>query len=241
MTPIATIASEFGEIVVSRDSATGAVRYDQGQIHQSEADAGGISLVAYIHAIFDLLLQAGCREVLMIGCGGGTLATMLHGAGVKVTIADIDSWAFRLARQYFRLPADVSCHAMDGAAFLQSSMLRYDGIVLDAYAGNRLPQQFVTPAFLQLVRDRLAPPAGVFIANIHVLDDSDPAAAHYAGQAAAVLPDCRLLDVPGKRNRNALVLAGGVAGLTAPSLRISPAHGATEIAADLAALKFAAG
>jgi len=236
MTPIAKIASEFGEIVVSRDSASGAVRYDQGQIHQSEADAGGVSLVAYIHAVFDLLLQAGCREVLMLGCGGGTLAAMLHGAGVNLTIADIDSWSFRLARRYFHLPADIACHAMDGAALLQSSMQRYDGIVLDAYAGNRLPPQFATPAFLQLVRDRLAHAAGVFIANIHVLDDDDPAARRYAEQMSAVWPEVRLLDTPDRMNRNALVLAGAVATLGRPSLRVAPAFGADGIATELESL-----
>ncbi len=221
---------------MSRDSATGAVRYDQGQIHQSEADAGGVSLVAYIHAVYDLLLQAGCSEVLMIGCGGGTLATMLHGAGVRVTIADIDSQAFRIARQYFHLPADIACHAMDGAAFLQSSTRCYEGIVLDAYAGDRLPPQFATPAFLQLVRRRLSHPAGVFIANIHVLDDGDPAARRYAEQISAVWPEARLLDAPGRKKRNALVLAGAVATLDGASLRIVPAFGADEIAAELAAL-----
>jgi spermidine synthase len=236
MTPIAKIASEFGEIVVSRDSASGAVRYDQGQIHQSEADANGVSLVAYIHAIFDLLLQAGCRDVLMLGCGGGTLATMLHGAGVTVTIADIDSWSFRLARQYFGLPADVACHAVDGGALLQSSLQRYDAIVLDAYAGNQMPAQFATAEFLQLVRDRLAHPAGVFIANIHVRDDNDPAARRYVGQMSAAWSEARFLDTPGRKNRNALVLAGAIATLELPSLRIAPAFGADEIAAELASL-----
>jgi spermidine synthase len=236
MIPIAKMPSELGEIVVSRDSATGAVRYDQAQIHQSEADARGVSLVAYIHAVYDLLLQAGCREVLMIGCGGGTLATMLHGAGVQVTIADVDSQAFRLARQYFHLPADIACHAMDGAALLQSSTRRYDGIVLDAYAGDRLPPQFATSAFLRLVRHRLSYSAGVFIANIHVLDDSDLAARRYAEQLSAVWPEVRLLDTPGRKKRNALVLAGAVTTLDGASLRIAPAFGADEIAAELAAL-----
>lgn len=236
MIPIARIASEFGEIVVSRDSASGAVRYDQGLIHQSEADASGISLVAYIHAIFDLLLQAGCRDVLMLGCGGGTLATMLHGAGAKVAIADIDSQSFQLARQYFHLPADIACHASDGAAFLQAGTRRYDAIVLDAYTGNQMPPQFAAKAFLQLARDRLAHPAGVFIANIHVLDDNDAAARRYAEQMSAVWPEVRLLDTPGRSKRNALVIAGAVAALGRSSLRIAPAFGADEIAAELASL-----
>ncbi|MFM9841357.1 MAG: spermidine synthase [Dongiaceae bacterium] len=224
---------------MSRDNATGAFRYDQGQVHQSEADAGGVSLVAYIHAIFDLLLQAGCREVLMIGCGGGTLATMLHGAGIEVTIADVDSWSFRLARQYFRLPAGVVCHAVDGAELLAESAQLYDAIVLDAYVGNHLPPQFGTAGCLRIVRDRLRSPAGLFIANVHVLDDGDRAAAHYGEQVAAVWPDSRLLDAPGKKNRNALVLAGVVAALNSPRLRIAPAIGGAEISADLAGLRFA--
>jgi spermidine synthase len=238
MIPIAKIASEFGEIVVSRSRATGAVRYDQGQIHQSEADTDGISLVAYIHAIFDLLLQAGCRNVLLIGCGGGTLATMLHRAGAEVTIADIDAQSFRLARQYFSLPAEVICHAVDGAAFLAASAQIYDGIVLDAYVGNRLPPQFASPEFLGVVRGRLRPETGLFIANLYKLDDSDPAAERYADAAAAFWSGCRLLDAPGERNRNTLVLAGAAASLNRPSLRTAPAFGVDEIAADLARLVF---
>ena len=238
MTPIARIVSEFGEIAILRNEATGAMRYDQGQIHQSEADANGISLVAYIHAIYDLLLQVRCREVLMIGCGGGTLATMLHRAGSNVTIADIDSWSFRLARQYFQLPADVACHAVDGAAFLSASDYRYDGIVLDAYAANRLPAQFATPEFLKMARDRLGPSTGVFIANIHLLDDDDPAAARYAELMSGAWPEILLLDAPGGKNRNALVMAGRVAALVRPVLRVPPAIGAPEIAQELDRLAF---
>jgi spermidine synthase len=238
MTPIARIASEFGEIAILRNEATGVVRYDQAQVHQSEADADGVSLVAYIHAMYDLLLQARCREVLMIGCGGGTLATMLHRAGVKVTITDIDSWSFRLARQYFQLPADVACHAVDGAAFLSASGHRYDGIVLDAYAANQLPPQFATPEFIKMARDRLGEGTGVFIANIHLLDDNDPAADRYGELMSGVWPEILLLDTPGEKNRNALVMAGRVAGFVRPTLRIPPAIGAAEITQELDRLAF---
>jgi spermidine synthase len=134
------------------------------------------------------------------------------------------------------MPADIACHAVDGAAFLQSGTRCYDGIVLDAYAGDRLPPQFATPAFLRLVHRRLSHPAGVFIANIHVLDDSDPAARRYAEQMTTVWPQARLLDAPGRKKRNALVLAGAVARLDRPTLRTPPAFGADEIAAELESL-----
>jgi 2-polyprenyl-3-methyl-5-hydroxy-6-metoxy-1,4-benzoquinol methylase len=35
----------------------------------------------------------------MIGCGGGTLATMLLSAGVRVTVVDINSLSFSIARK----------------------------------------------------------------------------------------------------------------------------------------------
>ena len=174
----------------------------------------------------------------MIGCGGGTLATMLHRAGVKITITDIDSWSFRLARQYFQLPADVACHAVDGAAFLSASDHCYDGIVLDAYAANRLPPHFATPEFLKMARDRLGEGAGVFVANIHLLDDNDPAADRYGELMSGAWPEILLLDTPGEKNRNALVMAGSVAGFVRPMLRVPPAIGAAEISQELHRLAF---
>jgi len=239
MITLAKIASPFGEITVLRNRTTGAVRYDQGGTHQSEADARGISLVAYIHGIFDLLMQAGCRDVLMIGCGGGTLATLLHGADVKVAIVDIDSWSFRLARQYFGLPPTVDCHAVDGGAFLAASPRCYDGIVLDAYDDNLIPPQFATAAFLDLTKQRLAP-SGVFIANLHLIDDSDPAADRFAARMGDIWSNVCLLDTPGKKNRNALALAGNITALQRPVLRVAPSINAEEIAGDLQRLAFRA-
>jgi len=237
MITLAKIDSPFGEITVLRNRTTGAVRYDQGGTHQSEADARGISLIAYIHGIFDLLQQAGCRDVLMIGCGGGTLATLLHGADIQVAIVDIDSWSFRLARQYFGLPPTVDCHAVDGGAFLAASAHRYDAIVLDAYDDNLIPPQFATAEFLRLAKQRLAP-SGVFIANLHLVDDNDPAADRFAALMGDIWAEVRLLDTPGKKNRNALAMAGDATALQRPILRVAPSIGADEIARDLERLVF---
>ena len=63
---------------IIRDDTTGKVSYWQGEYHQSAADRTGVSAADYIHAMYFFLMQAGVRDVLMIGCGGGTLATMLH-------------------------------------------------------------------------------------------------------------------------------------------------------------------
>ena len=77
----------------------------------------------------------------MIGCGGGTLATMLSRRGVAVTLVDIDPLSFEIARRYFHMPAAVECHAQDGADFLRRRSERYDAIVLDAFADAAIPPQ----------------------------------------------------------------------------------------------------
>ena len=51
---------------------------------QSEASRNGVSLAAYLHAIFGLVTQASARATLMIGLGVGTLGTMLIYAGRSV-------------------------------------------------------------------------------------------------------------------------------------------------------------
>lgn len=237
MITLARLSSTHGEVAILHHQGTGRVLYRQGEWYQSEADAHGVSLAPYIHAIYGLLLQAGCRDVLMIGCGGGTLATMLRRAGLGVAIVDVAAHSFALARQYFQLPADVPCHVADGHAFLTGHEERYDAIVLDAYEGDRIPAHFLTEDFLRLVQARLRP-AGCMLANIHVLHDLDPAPDRFACMVENVWRDVRLLDARGLVNRNAIVMAGEVAMLERPSLVRVPDAAADEIAEELARLAF---
>jgi SAM-dependent methyltransferase len=237
MITLAQLSSTHGEVAILHHQATGRVLYRQGEWYQSEADARGVSLAPYIHAIYGLLLQGGSRDVLMIGCGGGTLATMLRQAGVEVAIVDVAAHSFSLARRYFQLPADVACHVADGHDFLRAHAALYDAIVLDAYEGDRIPAHFLTESFLQLVKARLRQP-GCMLANIHVLHDFDPAPDRFACLVESVWRDVRLLDARGTVNRNAIVMAGEVAGLAAPALMAPPDAGGEEIAHELARLAF---
>jgi len=237
MITLARLSSTHGEVAILHHQGTGRVLYREGEWYQSEADQSGISLAPYIHALYGLLLQAGCRDVLMIGCGGGTLATMLRQAGIGVAIVDVAAHSFALARQYFQLPADVACHVADGLAFLGAHEGSYDAIVLDAYEGDRIPPHFLTDRFLRLVKARLRP-GGCMLANIHVLHDLDPAPDRFAAMVEAVWPDVRVLDARGLVNRNAIVMGGAVAELVPPSLVRVPDTAAQEIADDLARLAF---
>jgi spermidine synthase len=240
MRAIATIASAIsGEIKVYRDGPSGLITYTQGGYEQSAADRNGVSTATYIHALYGLALQTRSRTALVIGCGGGSLARMLQQAGTAVTVIDIDPASFELARWYFGLPDACERHVADGEEFLKRDERRFDVIVLDAYDAAEMPKHLADPEFFKLVKSRLAP-GGVFLVNAYVRNDDDPFAREIAARLAQVWRNTRMLDMKGRINRNAILMAGNVETLAQPTLITPPEVEATEIEQDLRLLAFVA-
>lgn len=227
------IRSEEGDIQILETLDYRTLVYKQGGYCQSEADAEGVSLASYIHAIFGLLAQSPPDNVLMIGCGGGSLGTMLARKGVKVSIVDVNPHAFDIARRYFNLPAEVECHLADGRDFLRSDSNCYSAIIMDAYVGSVAPRHLQSKSFFRLAQCRLDQTAGRLIANVVTKHDFDRAPDRTAAEMAEVWDDVRVLDIRGTRHRNALVMAGDVAGLELPELLVRPLAGVDEILHDL--------
>lgn len=223
--------------VIEQNNATGGVSYWQKGDNHSVADGHGISLADYIHAMYGFIRQAKSRHVLMIGCGGGTLATMLRRARVRVTIVDIDALSFEIAQRYFHLPARVECHVGDGAAFLRRNPARYDAIVLDAYDGQRIPRQFLRKGFFDLAAARLRR-GGIFLVNLMAADDDDRTPDRIVRLMGRTFKHTRLLDADGWIDRNAIGLAGAVRKLKPPRLLMRPGQGARTIARHLKGLYF---
>jgi 2-polyprenyl-3-methyl-5-hydroxy-6-metoxy-1,4-benzoquinol methylase len=223
---------------IEQHNATGSVSYWQEGDHQSQADRCGVSLAEYIHAIFGLLRQAKCRRVLMIGCGGGTLATMLHRAGVDVTIVDVDPASFEVARHYFHMPDAIECHIADGRAFLRRGSTFYDAVVLDAFAKTVVPRHLLTPSFFALVKSRMRPRGSVFLINLIVADDDDPLPVRVVRNMRDVWRDARRLDQEEWEDRNAIAMAGAVRALKRPRVLMRPARRARQIANSLSTMQF---
>ena len=230
----------YSSPVIEQVNASGAVTYWRDSNNQSSCDAQGISLADYIHAMFGFLCQAGCRDVLMIGCGGGTLATMLHRAGVHVVMVDIDPLSFQVAREYFHMPAGIECHTADGAAFLRRRKERYDAIVVDAFADGIIPKQLLTRAFFAAAKCRLRPRRSLLLLNVIVASDADRTPDRIARAMKTAWRDARILDSDGWLDRNAIVAAGAVRTLKRPKLLMPPARGAAKIAKALGELTFRA-
>jgi spermidine synthase len=234
-----TIESDFGTITILKRKSTGAVAYEQGGYYQSEADSSGVSLASYIHAIFGLISQIKAHNILLLGCGGGTLATMLARTGRAATIVDVNPASFVVAKQYFELPDSVVCHVADGKSHLRSDTHVYDAIVLDAFHGDRIPSHLQSLRFYNLVRERLAQCGAVF-ANVHIKHEQDDHADRIADCMANVWPEVRLLDSEGLLGRNAIVMAGNVAQLRAPYVLCPPTAESNAIDAELATMKYRA-
>jgi len=173
----------------------------------------------------------------MIGCAGGTLATMLSRAGIQVTLVDIDPLSFEIARRYFHMPETVNCHVRDGADFLRRTGGRYDAVILDAFAEGIIPPHLLTDRFFGLVKARLNR-GGLFLVNIVVMDDDDRTPDRIARTMRKTWRQVRLLDGDGFENRNAVAMGGAVKGLKRPRLLMKPAHGSRALEKSLAQLSF---
>jgi 2-polyprenyl-3-methyl-5-hydroxy-6-metoxy-1,4-benzoquinol methylase len=237
MITLTKTCTAFGEIEILHSRVKGSHIYCQEDWFQSEADRNGVSLAGYVHAIFGLLIQTTAREVLMIGCGGGTLATMLSRAGRLATVVDINPHSIALAQQYFSLPGDVTCYVEDGSSFLKRHAKPFDAIVIDAFLGDRVPPHLSSLEFFQLVRQRLAPSGCVFF-NVFLHHGSDPSADGIAGSMAEAEFVVRVLEPPAPLERNAIVMGGAVAGLRPPTLLVTPAVLQDEITAELELMQF---
>jgi spermidine synthase len=218
---------------IIRDETSGRVSYWQGEYHQSAADGTGVSTADYIHAMYFFLMQAQAKDVLMIGCGGGTLATMLQRSGVAVTVVDLNRLSFAIARKYFSLPQGVTCHVADGIQWLKQSRQRFDAIVLDAFGKDGMPDAFKRAAFFRLAKSRLAARGGLFLMNVIVDDDDDRTPDRLVRAMRRYWSRARLLDTDGWVDRNAVITAGAVGCLKKPKVLMPPRPGGAKLARQL--------
>jgi len=219
--------------VIVQDNRSGKVSYWQKEYHQSAGDARGISTADYIHAMYFFLMQARVRDVLMIGCGGGTLATMLARSQVAVTVVDLHKFSFDIARTYFQLPEIVTCHVADGIQYLKANRRRHDAIVLDAFGKDGMPAAFMQPGFFKLARARLKERASLFLMNVIVEDDDDRTPDILVGAMRSEWGRVRLLDTDGWTDRNAVIAAGAVTNLKKPKVLLPPRPGGAKLERQL--------
>jgi spermidine synthase len=233
------IESDFGSILIGIGPLNDARVYYQHGWCQSESDRYGVSHAPYIHALFGLVQQMSTVDVLMIGCGGGTLATMLSRSGHRVTVVDIDPEAIAVARRYFAMDGTVSCFVGDGMEWLSTSRRLFDCIVVDAFEGCKIPGHLCSRGFFAVVERHFAP-QGVMLMNVLEESDHFPLADDIAANLLGAGLDVRLLEQDSTSDRNVIVLAGAVQGFEKPSLLMPPSGAGERLAGELERMRFRA-
>jgi len=168
---LARFAGPNGEICVLEDPSTGARLYREGGVMQSRVRAGGEADVGYVCLMASLLEKS--AEVLLLGCGGGALAGMLHRRGSRVTVVEVNPVSFQLARTFFWMPNGIECITADVREIASPPGRTFDAIGIDV-GGPRFSYEEVLSA-ATLARTRRALRAGGRIAvNISLEAPDDP-------------------------------------------------------------------
>jgi spermidine synthase len=168
---LARFAGPSGEIAVMEDARTGERVYQEGGVSQSSVLAGGEAGVEYIRLMAALL--EGADSALLLGCGGGALATMLQRRGSRVTVVDVNPMSFQLARTFFWMPNGIECVTADMRAFLRRQARAWDGIGIDVGGPRFSYDSVLRPATIARVHRALRP-GGRIAVNISCEAPDDP-------------------------------------------------------------------
>lgn len=188
------------EIVECQESGT-RIYFEQG-VRQSQATPDGESVFTYVKLMDALLSRS--ANILILGCGGGNLATRLTHLGKKLTIVDNNPISFVIAHKFFALPDDLACIVSDFRKFIFADEARYDGIAIDIGGpGFNFDEEFDVET-CEAIRARLAP-GGRIVMNVTVPNDIDPTADRIAGRLAGDSLRVWIIDEQGIEDRNAIL------------------------------------
>jgi spermidine synthase len=191
-----------GEIEIIECSWDGTRIYFEEGVRQSQATPDGESVFTYVKIMDELLHRA--ANVLVLGCGGGNLATRLTRLGKKPTIVDNNSISFVIAQKFFGLPDDLTCMVSDFRKFIYQDDALYDGIAIDIGGPDFQFNDEFDVETCEAIRARLAP-GGRIVMNVMVANDIDPLPDRIAARLAGDSLRVWIVDEQGIEDRNAII------------------------------------
>jgi spermidine synthase len=191
-----------GEIEIVECSWDGTRIYFEEGVRQSQATPDGESVFTYVKLMDELLYRA--ANILVLGCGGGNLATRLARLGKRLTIVDNNPISFVIAQKFFGLPDDLTCMIADFRNFIYDDDALYDGIAIDVGGpGFQFNEEFDVET-CDAIRARLAP-GGRIVMNVMVANDIDPVPDRIAARLAGDSLRVWIVDEQGIQDRNAII------------------------------------
>jgi SAM-dependent methyltransferase len=191
-----------GEIEIVESSSDGTRIYFEAGVRQSQATPDGESVFTYVKLMDELLYRS--ANILVLGCGGGNLATRLAHLGKKLTIVDNNPISFVIAHRFFALPDNLKCMVADFRKFVFDDAALYDAIAIDVGGpGFRFDDEFDQQT-CDAIRTRLAP-GGRIVMNVMVANDIDPVPDRIGARLAGDNLKVWIADEQGIEDRNAIL------------------------------------
>jgi SAM-dependent methyltransferase len=191
-----------GQIEIFEYLRDGTRAYFEEGVRQSQAAPNGKSVFTYIKIMESFLEFA--ENVLILGCGGGNLATHLTRLGKRTTVADINPLSFVIAQRFFGLPDDVTCIVSDFRDYVRDCRHTYDAIAIDVGGpGFSFAREF-DEWTCNAIRSRLVP-KGRIVMNSLASHDMDTVPDHIADRLSGSELNSWIIDEPGVRDRNAVI------------------------------------
>lgn len=191
-----------GAIEIVECSADGTRIYFEEGIRQSQATPDGESVFSYVKLMDALLYPA--KKILVLGCGGGNLATRLARLGKDLTIVDNNPISFMIAQRYFGLPDGLQLMVSDFRKFILDDDLLYDGIAIDVGGPGFCFDDEFDVETCDAVRARVAS-GGRIVMNVLAANDIDPVPDRIAARLAGDRLGTWIIDEQGVQDRNAII------------------------------------
>jgi spermidine synthase len=118
----------------------------------------------YVYRVADALdTLAHGKKVLLLGLGGGSVATHLTKKGYQVEVCELDERIVQVAEKYFHLDPAIKITVDDARHFLNVSDNKYDVVIFDTFKGEETPSHVLTRQSLARVKAMLNPGGLVFV------------------------------------------------------------------------------
>jgi spermidine synthase len=191
-----------GEIEIVECSWDGTRIYFEEGVRQSQATPEGESVFTYVKLMDELLHRA--ANILVLGCGGGNLATRLTSLGKRLTIVDNNPISFMIAQRFFGLPDGLPLIVSDFRRFILDDDVLYDGIAIDVGGPDfRFDEEFDVET-CDAIRAHLTQ-GGRIVMNVLVANDIDPVPDRIAARLAGDTLEAWMVDEQGVQDRNAII------------------------------------
>ena len=126
----------------------------------------------YVYNFTELLmdLPKENRSVLLLGLGGGSIASHLTAKGFNVEVCELDERIEFVARNYFQLPKSIKVTIDDARHFIKGVNKKYDAIIFDTFKGEETPHHMITLESLEEVKKILNPNGFLLINSFNYLE-----------------------------------------------------------------------